>query len=59
VKFCARCDQRIGEDEERVPYDSGSPTGAGMTLWLHARPCKKALIQTSPVSRADEPIREG
>ena len=48
--ICARCDQPIrpGQKTETVPKDSAS--GAGGTVTLHAKLCKKAPTQTYPAA---------
>jgi hypothetical protein len=47
--FCARCDQPIGRDEETRTHDEPRPTGAGVTITVHAKSCKPTRQQTSPV----------
>lgn len=50
--FCARCDQPIGRDEGYRTHDEIRPTGPGVTITVHAKPCKPAAPQqTSPVAR--------
>lgn len=50
MKFCARCDLLILPGEEPKPVAKFSPSGGGITLYVHADLCKSAQIQTSPVS---------
>lgn len=47
--ICARCDKPI-PDGQAVPVDMPRPTGAGVTLHVHKRLCKKVLTQTAPAS---------
>jgi hypothetical protein len=47
VKICASCDMRLHPGEER-PLDHNSPTGPGITLYVHREPCKPAQTQTAP-----------
>ena len=56
--FCARCGHPLKEADAE-PVDVDRPTGAGITLHVHRVLCTAPPHQTSPVSRAGEPVREG
>lgn len=45
--ICACCDMRIRPGEER-PIDHDSPSGPGITLYVHRDPCTPAQTQTAP-----------
>lgn len=47
---CARCDKPILPEEEAVPIDKFSASGAGIIGHVHAR-CPRPSTQTAPVSR--------
>lgn len=49
--MCARCDQPIRDGEDWEPYDNMSPTGAGSTVFLHKKLCKRPPTQTAPASK--------
>ncbi len=54
--ICARCDKPIRDDEPYETYDVMRPTGAGPTLIVHARLCKRPPRQTPrPDWGADRP----
>lgn len=48
--MCARCNESILPGERALPVDKLSPSGAGVTLHVHAVLCKRPPTQTSPVS---------
>lgn len=48
--ICGRCDSLILPGEEYQTVDKISPSAGGVTLYVHAGPCKSAQKQTSPVS---------
>ncbi|MBB4791561.1 hypothetical protein BJY54_002173 [Streptomyces nodosus] len=48
MRLCDRCGGRITPDEDYRPYDIPAASGAGITVFVHARPCRRAQLQTSP-----------
>lgn len=55
--MCDRCDQPILLVERYEVLDILRPTGAGVTVLLHAFLCQRPPTQTSPVRRR-VPVRE-
>jgi hypothetical protein len=50
VKICVRCDQPMRDNEAKA-VPKMSPSGPGMTLYLHKVPCKPAPHQSAPARR--------
>jgi hypothetical protein len=48
--MCARCNKLIVAGEDFESIDKLSPSGAGVTLHVHAVLCKRPPTQTSPAS---------
>ncbi|MYV48585.1 hypothetical protein [Streptomyces sp. SID2888] len=51
MRLCDRCGKRITPDEDYRPYDIPAGSGAGITVFLHVRPCRRAQLQTAPSGR--------
>lgn len=47
MKICNCCDKPIKAGEAYTEIDKGSASGAGTTLYRHARPCRRVPTQTS------------
>lgn len=47
MKICGRCDQSIAEGEPYTAYDILRPTGPGITVYQHDKPCPRVEIQTT------------
>ena len=48
--FCARCDQPIRPDQPYEKRDIPSPSGAGATVYLHAKLCQRVPTQSTQAS---------
>ncbi|CAL9528147.1 hypothetical protein [Streptomyces sp. enrichment culture] len=46
-KWCGRCTQPIGPDEEYTEHPMDGATGAGSVIYWHADPCPASPQQTS------------
>lgn len=46
--ICERCGDPIEPGEAYETVDIPRPTGAGVTVLLHKKPCVKALFQSAP-----------
>lgn len=47
MKLCWRCDKPIAKGDAYTPHDIPAPTGAGTTVFLHVKPCKRVPTQTT------------
>jgi hypothetical protein len=50
VKICICCDKSIKDDEACTKVDKMSPSGAGSTLYQHARRCRPVPVETNQAS---------
>lgn len=53
MRICARCDRLILPGEKAETVDKPSPSGGGITLFVHPSLCKSAQLQTSPAGGPD------
>ncbi|MEU3031523.1 hypothetical protein ACPCBC_04775 [Streptomyces incarnatus] len=46
--ICARCNKLIEPGEKRQEIQNPGATAAGATVIIHAKPCRRAVQQTTP-----------